>query len=198
MPTPDITGGARIALKMSQHGQERVNVWHATKPTDWTLTQLQDLATNILTNWQTTWRGNEPDDLCVIDVVCTSLMGADSIQATLPCTANCCGTRTVSPAPGNASSTISWRTSGIGRRKRGRTYPAGMVDEDINDDDTITSTRIVNLSQMAIAIMNAVFLVATANLGVFSRVALVISPVVSYVIENILDTQRKRLPGRGN
>jgi len=197
MPTPDVTGGARVAFKFSQHGEERVNVLHVTKSTDWTQTELASLGSQMVNAWHDVWRTYCPDDICLIEVIATSLEGGDSEQAVVGCATECCGTQTTSPAPGNATSTISWRTTGIGRRKRGRTYPPGMLDNQINDDDTIGSGHLVELLQVAFALMAAASGIGGSQLGVFSRVANTISVVFSAIVENVLDHQDRRLPKRG-
>lgn len=196
LANPDITGGARVVFTFKQHTLERANVLHVKKDTDWTLSELTALANAMMLAWTGTWRTYTVDDVCLSEIEVTSYEGEDAQQVILPCVTNCCGVYTVAPAPGNATSTISWRTSGIGRSKRGRTFPSGYAETNINDDDTIQSGFVVALFQVAAALLLGGG-TSGGNLGVYSRVLDVIIPIASTVIENILDSQRRRLPGRG-
>jgi hypothetical protein len=197
MATPDITGGVRAVFNYVQHGEQRANVLHGIKSTDWTLLELIALADNLLDVWTNNIRNWCVDDLQIENVTVTSLEGASSEQYVRNCLSNCSGTNGGAPAPGNATSTISWRTSGIGRSKRGRSYFPGFAESHINDDDTVNSGQLVSLSALGAAMMSAFLNASSSSLGVYSRVLNVITPVASFVIENILDTQRRRLPQRG-
>jgi hypothetical protein len=195
--TPDITGGVRAVFNYVQHGEQRANVLHGIKSTDWTQTELVDLADNLVDAWVANVRPWAVDDLQLENVTVTSLEGPASEQYVRNCLSNCNGANGGAPAPGNATSTISWRTSGIGRSKRGRSFFPGFAESHINDDDTVNSGQLVSLSALGSAIMTAFLQSASSQLGVYSRVLNLITPVTSYVIENILDTQRRRLPQRG-
>jgi len=197
MATPDVTGGVRAVYNYIQHGEQRANVLHGIKATDWTLAELTNLALALKGVWDTNFRNWIADDVALETIVCTSLEGSASEQYTYNCLINCNGTNASAPAPGNASSTLSLRTSGIGRSKRGRMYPPGYVETHINDDDTIQSAHLTSLAGLGSALMTAFINTSSSNLGVFSRVLNTIAPVVSIVLENILDTQRRRLPQRG-
>lgn len=197
MPTPDVTGGVRAVMQFVQHGEQRANVLHGIKSTDWSISELTDLANELKSAWDSVWRVTVVDDMVLEAIICTALMGPLSIQFTLGCTSNCAGASTATPAPGNASATLSWRTTGIGRSKRGRTFPAGFQEQNINDDDSIASGFLVSLTAIASALIIAFANVPGAQLGVFSRVLNQIFPVSTVVVENTLDTQRRRLPGRG-
>lgn len=195
MPTAP-TGTARVEFIYGQHTEERANVLHVYKTTDWSDAELNQLATDFYGVWLNYIKPISVDDLKLIEIIATDIGDPTPHQQLYTCTTNCSGSGTVNPAPGNATHTISWRSSGIGRRKRGRSFLPGMADQDINDDDTVTSGRLTGVSLVAIQLMLAA-IANGANLAVYSRVANAVSIVIGYVLENILDTQRRRLPGRG-
>lgn len=196
-PPPDVLGGARAVFRFVQHSEERANVMHVSKATDWTVTELGVLAQDLLQVWFDSWRQRAVDDMSIVDVTCTSLKGDQSEQSTASCLGGCAGLQTDTPAPGSATSTLSWRTTGIGRSKRGRSFVPGMSEVSINDDDTLTSARMTELAIIGSELILASRGVSGANLAVFSRVFNIMSPIVTVVLENILDSMRRRLPKRG-
>jgi len=148
-------------------------------------------------DWWVTVRAGFSNTLQLVDITATSYDVDPGQQHTLACNgANCFGSNAGEPEPGNVTSTVSWRTQFIGRRFRGRNYLPSFVIGDTNNDDTIASATLVRLAVLAGSLLfsqDSPFVLA-----VFSRIANVVTPVSTAILENILDSMRRRLPGRGN
>lgn len=98
--------------------------------------------------------------------------------------------------PGNVTIALSERTDKIGRRNRGRHYMPGIVGGDVNSDDTCTAPFVVAMVNW---LANLIFgnLPAGIRFAVISLVDAKAKEVVTGVVDNVLDSQRRRLPGRG-
>lgn len=107
--------------------------------------------------------------------------------------------------PGNVTITTTFKTSGRGRSSRGRNYWVG-INQNLVTGNTVSSTLTTNIRlaylqlnvQIADAprVPNHVVVSRRAN-GAWRTEALV-QKVTSYVVvDNFIDSQRRRLTGRG-
>jgi hypothetical protein len=192
-----IPRAARAVFNATQHGSSRVTVLHYWRTDGWDMANLEALNIDLMLWWNEVGRFQMPDDMTLLDITTTALDNEPNIQDTLPCTSGCQGTRVEQPEPGNVTGTVSWRTASVGRSFRGRSYLPGFCTGDTNDDDTISSTRLVGMLAWA---ANLIWYVTdgTVQLGVLSRKLNEIHPVTGWVIENVLDSMRRRLPKRGS
>jgi hypothetical protein len=196
MPPVVIPNTARAAIRMQVGGRQRVNVLHFNKAGGFSTSDLNTLNTELMTWWQTFMRPQLSTLISLVDITSTNLHDAVQEQDVQPCLSNCAGQNAGEPEPGNVTFTTSWRTDVVGRRYRGRSYWPGMVNTNTNNDDTVVSTL---LTAAAVAAGNLIFgsISNGAALAIASRVLLSSRVVTGFVLENILDSQRRRLPGRG-
>lgn len=108
------------------------------------------------------------------------------------------GTRTGDATPANVANVISWRTGKSGRKNRGRTYLFGMSDIDLTGSYFNTSY----LTPMGVFALSLLLYDGPPSLTVHKAVAsisqLQMVRATGYVINDVADSQRRRLPGRGN
>lgn len=122
----------------------------------------------------------------------SSLTGATTSQTLV--TGNVGTGGSVCP-PNNVALAISWRTANVGRRNRGRTYVGGLPSGHINAD-TIDSTLITSMGTF-IAAMIAQTFTGGYDFAIASVADTLSKVVTSAVLDVILDSMRRRLPGRG-
>nr|CRY95097.1 hypothetical protein [uncultured prokaryote] len=100
-------------------------------------------------------------------------------------------------SPSNAATVVSWRTAYAGRRNRGRTYVGG-IPEEVVAQDQVDGPHLGRLAAFADAVRT--FMVDTGYSvihAVLSRKFGLYKLVTSYIIDRIVDSQRRRLKGRG-
>lgn len=110
----------------------------------------------------------------------------------------------VSPGlPNNVTAAVRWVTALRGRSYRGRSFHIGLCESQV-DDSYLTSITTNGLKEAYDELISLTVDVGPAILGVASRVHNgqersqgVITPVINCVVENTVDSQRRRLPGRG-
>lgn len=198
MPIPNFPAGAKVSFVGNRDTREWVNVFHVHKtngpiaPAD-----LVTLAGIYRAFWDN-YRAAVPT-ICALDVI--ELRGLDPLHPyALDYTNNLpsSGLRSgVATAPANVTLALSWRTGLAGRKHRGRNYIPGVVENDLTSDDRINSPFATLLSSIA-----AQYLAAIPGGGPYEPIIYHIlndtfDAVTSFVIDSILDSQRRRLPGRG-
>jgi len=100
--------------------------------------------------------------------------------------------------PANCAAVISWRTGLSGRSARGRSYIFGLQDG-AAIGSTLTNAQIALLT----ALSNAIGSFTNAGgvgvlFSILSKTLVNTFPVRNAIIDAIMDSQRRRLPGRGN
>lgn len=105
--------------------------------------------------------------------------------------------------PNNVSVAVSLLTNNRGRSYRGRIYHVQLLRTQV-EGNTLTVGALNNIKTAYEEIMSFSTLVGPAVLGVASRVSGgvervngVITPVTSIKVDPVIDSQRRRLPGRG-
>jgi hypothetical protein len=104
------------------------------------------------------------------------------------------GTEGIDPA--NVTLTMSWRTGLAGKKYRGRDYIPGIISNDSTQDDHVGSALAAILAVAAQA-YTASWIGTAFRDVIFHRADNTITPVISWVIDTIIDSQRRRLPARG-
>jgi hypothetical protein len=196
MPPIIIPHTARVVEQYTQHGQQRVNVRHYFIPLgNPTEANLETLGNYLLSVWEDTGKLACANQIALEQIQLTNIDHEGGPQFTIDVNPPSAGTLAFAPAPGNATHTASFRTAKVGRKYRGRNFLPGLHDGQTNDDDTVTSDRLVRAAAWVARWF--IGLPTDWHLGVASQVVGATEPVTSIVFENILDSMRSRLPGRG-
>jgi hypothetical protein len=104
-------------------------------------------------------------------------------------------------ASGNAtaadvSAAVSWRTGLAGRKFRGRFFDFGVPTDAFTTFDTMTGSYITQLTSIGTALLNAL-VAAGLKIVVFHRLTNTYTPIVGLVVDQLIDSMRTRLAGRG-
>jgi hypothetical protein len=132
-----------------------------------------------------------------VSVKARSLTTGTNYEAEVPFGSNTYGQRVFDPLPANASLVVSWKTAQIGRSYRGRNFLFGLTEVD-------SSGSMVNAEYLGLVAQYATLVLNFHNadsprytLAVASRKLLNLATVTNFVVDNIVDSQRRRLPLRG-
>lgn len=200
MAPPNNPNIARITYQMHRGTQVVENTFHLHRSGGWTLAQLQAAVLAAYNLWNTYAKPVIPSGIALFNV-----HGQVYDPNVSPWTADytvspeIAGTATGTTAPGNVTSTLSERANLAGRKYRGRIYWPGIPEGNIASDDTLNSAFIAALAGFALQWILA-FPAGGTNgaLVIFHRLTNTFDQIATIVIEKILDSQRRRLPGRGN
>lgn len=137
------------------------------------------------------------------EVYMTDLTTATSITGTFAPTVPVFGSDTADPLPNNVSLAVSFRTAGRGRSSRGRNYIFGLTDSDASGSRI--NGPVVNSIQTAYASLIPLLVDEAFEWVVVSRFTngnprsqALVQPITGVVVvDDVVDSQRRRLPGRG-
>jgi len=160
-----------------------------------TETQLASLNAELISNLLPKLVPISCSDLVWESVTSRDMATATGAQKTTAITSGGQGTAAGFSNPGNVAYAASWRTGHPGRRYRGRTYLTNMSEGETTGD-TITSGLLSTITAFAIEFLVPRVLGAFKS-AVGSRVGQFSTPITGFVLDPTLDSQRRRLAGRG-
>jgi hypothetical protein len=203
MPFIPAVNTAQLELNYIWDGQFCQTVLHYLKATAWDTTDLSELVQEAIDQWSTNFPTSMPSSLALI-----SVRGTDLSSATGPTVVSSAGLPepgvSGSPSlPNNCAMVVTKRTDQRGRSFRGRIYHPGLTEA------TVTGNTVNSASVTAILGLwsNFLTLAITADEGVLSivsrytngapRATALVTTVSTLTSDGIVDSQRRRLPGRG-
>lgn len=201
VPVPDTL---MVELRFISQGQNCENTLYFQGSAGVNPSLASDLGDALISWWDTQFQPITSDQTALVEVFLTDLTTDTSFTvsdtAGLPLT----GAISTDALPQNCAHCVSFRTAQRGRSGRGRNYVLGMTEGDTQD--SIISTLIVSAHVTAYEILiGPGAFVAGLQWVVVSRfhnnaprttgLAIPITNVLS--VDAVVDSQRRRLPGRG-
>lgn len=196
---------ASVEMIFGSNGSIVENVFHVEKDAPWTAVELQALAQAFEGWWRTELASTQPPTLALQRTDARDLTTASGAFHSEPCVGACQGTALDVALPNNVTAAVKWTTGLAGRSQRGRTYHIGLTEAAVVGDNLIESARatLQTAYNELIATINA--LGGTYDLVVVSRVTNGLprpvgqtTPITSAQLDNSVDSQRRRLIGRGS
>lgn len=201
IPVPN---GALAELRYTLDGQQVENaLWFAFDGTP-TAGQLATLAEELWNWWDDQLSTQLSTGIVLREVYCTDQTSASGTAYSFSALPNPAGKANSNAAPNNVSLCVTHRTAARGRSFRGRTYVVGLQSASITQNTVATlTTNSVSAAFDALrdgtTISEGVFSICSRFSGNAPRLSGVLTPVVDSVLRDLqVDSQRRRLPGRGN
>lgn len=181
------------------------NVFHVESGGDWTTAALELLADTLVTWAVTELIPNMASTVTLEHVEAKDIGGEAGEAVVVPCIGTCSGNGTNGPAlPNNVTVAVKWLTGLSGRSFRGRTYHIGLTENQVTDnelvpifDATLSDAYLALLDAIAAADPTWEMVVASFVADGVPRVTGVTTPILDSQIDPVVDSQRRRLPGRG-
>lgn len=140
----------------------------------------------------------------LVRLVGTLLTAIDSISVTLNVSPPIGGEVVAESLPNNVSYTITFLTAQRGRSFRGRNYVPGLTIDHVVSNTITPATRTALLAfyetlQAAIVSSGYTMVVVSRVSGGVERTTGVTTPIIGFTtFDTTVDSQRRRLPGRGS
>lgn len=194
---------ARVTMEFTHYDSFACNVFHVHKPTVWdvvTLAQLVDV-------FETWWKNDK--SICspqttLNRIVAKDMSVQDSEVVEKTIIANNVGTNAEPGHPSHVTFAVKWNTGFAGRSYRGRTYHIGLpllttsgnalLGSYLNSAKVHYETILTDIPAYD---PNAVLVVASYYHNKAPRATAILTPIVSVTVDGTLDSQRRRLTGRG-
>lgn len=197
-------GIARASLIYYYNGQVCQNVLHYKTSLPYTVETMTDLAVGLKGWWNDELKGymTEDNKLARIEIQALDWQNSPGIVYTdgLPSA----GVNiTDVQEPGNVTLAIKWTTANRGKWHRGRTYHVGLLHSHVTGN-TVTGLVAIALYTSYVKLLHPPYTVGDHYLQIVSyrefnvwRTNAVCTPVTACVVDDHIDSQRRRLYGRG-
>jgi len=200
IPVPDCVQVELVYLFDTQRVQ---NVLHYNPNGAYDPDEMIELGEALVSWFDTEMQPNLANTISLISVKVTDLATATApaveVTSGLPLT----GTLSSPALPNNVSCVITKRTVFRGRSFRGRIYMAGITEADVTAN-TIAGARLTTWLNAWTAAMSFMTTGVEWTMGVVSRYTDgapraegIFTPVLGFTSDGVVDSQRRRLPGRG-
>lgn len=188
-------------LLYTQDGQLMENTLYFDVGATPTQSNLEVLASELADWWDTNVRANVSNTVTLRAIRVTSLASDTSPVFELP--VGLAGGGTSPAMPNNVTAAIKFLTGARGRSARGRNYLVGLMDEAVLGN-TLHATTITNYLNAydelrdGTVITTGTWVVASRFTNGAERTTGAVQEVTAVAFtDNIVDSQRRRLPGRG-
>lgn len=195
MPSPVFPTAYQVEVRGMLFGQLVENVWHVQGPNPFDAA----VAETVASIFQTGYVGIQAalsQDYSISEVFVHNLAGGASGEFTLAIVPAQNSGIVQDSMPGNVSFCVSLRSALSGRRFRGRKYFAGLGEGDVVGNEWNSDRRDTILT--GVADLMSALTANTTPLSVFSPTGLTLVPIVAATaVDLVVDSQRRRLTGRG-
>jgi len=201
VPAPNIV---QVELRCTLDGQNIENRWNVNVFHEPTSADLTAIANNVASTVIEDWIPTIPDAVTFREIHLRSLHTANGIELTAPFPIPSNGSLVGGVLPSNVTLCVSLRSSSSGRSARGRLYWMGLVEGDVTGNvvSTPRGAAIVAAVQAMIAALTTAGY-AWVIVSYFTNNAPRVGGPVYFLVQNalivdsVVDSQRRRLPGRG-
>lgn len=210
MPFVPVDSTVLVECRMTLQDQKVENTLWVNFPTEPNVAVMNALAADILDWWISDYATLCSDNVVLREVVCTYQGTNTGAQVSLPAPGGTNGNLTGPQLPNNNSLTVSFRTANRGRSFRGRNYIVGLIIGSVVDNNAVPGyvNAVTDAYEKLLpgggALTAGTWVVASRFSGVdaddkpIPRAAGVVTPITSVlVVDSTIDSQRRRLPGRG-
>lgn len=200
MAPPNNPMVAKVSLVGNRDTREWVNTFHVAKSSNYVQADLLPLAQLFYNWWHTNYRlAVSPDcflNQIQVRVLNPALPLALDYSTGLPEAGAYVPGSGDTIEPGNVTAAMSLRTGLAGRSQRGRFYVPSWHKDQVTSDDRMNSSWVTTYVSI-LAQLLATFLTQPYQLAIFHKATNLFTLVTSFVVDAVLDSQRRRLPGRG-
>lgn len=200
-----LAGGIKVSIEYTLNGEQIVNVfWLQTVAlTPPTSTDLVNAATGANV-WRLALRPMQSTALSCARIHCIDWSVADGESHDMIAPASPGGTNVGDPCPNNVAICQSFLTGLTGRSRHGRMYHSGITETMLTSNNLVTAASGVAINgawgagKASFDGNNLVHVVASFVHNGAPRAVGLATPIIAAAIDQPTDSQRRRLPGRGN
>jgi hypothetical protein len=203
IPVPET---AQIRMQFTLAGQQCENVYHVRHSGGWSQENLTYIASTFQNWWTTYMKPLCPSALTLQRVIAKDVSTQDGLAVEEGIGLPTNGDRGVGAEPNSVTLSVKWGTGLAGRSYRGRTYHLQLCQDQVLASNFITQSFQEDLRAAYDALRTALdnatlaaeFVVVSKFHNNAPRTTAVTTPISGVSIEPTIDSQRRRLPGRGN
>lgn len=198
MAPPNNPRTARLTMTFVRDSRKFINALHMAREdqANLSLADLQIMAQVLVDWWDQQYKQLAGTSVSLTNVHAVKQDPSDPLEWDVTPSPPIPGTFSGVLERGSNTLALSWRSMLAGRKFRGRTYTVGMCENVANPDDTVSSAFVNLAITTADNLLGRMFIPAL-NLIVFHRLDNTFTPLLFTVVDNLIDSQRRRLANRG-
>lgn len=184
--------------------QQCENVFHCYRSAGWDAGSLNTVGGTFANWWTTDMRGYIANTVSLERIITRDLTTESGVGTEVTLGLPAAGTAVAPALPNSVSVAVKWGTGLAGRSFRGRTFHIGLCEDQVTANKLVTSVQ-NNLNDaydnLRVVLDNAILAI---EFGVLSRYHAgaprangILTPILGVSIDPVIDSQRRRLPGRG-
>lgn len=195
-------GAVRTDIMFHLNGQEVHNIIWCSREANWTQTEREGLNNAIASWWNTTGKGQFAGNIALARITTVNQESNSAPGSTLVVSPEVAGTKGGASLAGGSALVATLRTDQRGRNYRGRMYLGGISEADRGGNE-IGGGLIANIItallalKTAIEALGAIWVVVSHFLNKVPRAQGLKTPITAISMDSYLDSQRRRLTGRG-
>lgn len=199
---PPVPGVAKCELIYSWDGQIVENVWYVGGADD-NIATLGEICNEMMTAWIDTTMPLVSEYVTLLRAETKYLGVVNGNEVIIPAPANSNGEETSPALPNNVTVAVKLHTGLGGRGRRGRKYHIGLCENQVEFSHLVPAF----LAQLeasyaswigAMLATEHVIVVVSYYVNHLIRPNPLVTPVTTATIDPVIDSQRRRLPGRGS
>lgn len=203
MPFIPVPLTAQFNLRGLWQGERWENTLYLANTVAWTEASLANEAENLADWWIASMRPNLHETCSLTEVYAVDLASDAGPTATHTVSPAAVGLVTGQSMPNNVSLCISFRTGARGRSYRGRNYVPGLSETTVVGNTVIEANvnalvaAYEELISPSLVVEHPWVVVSRYTNGAARSTGVRTSITAVVVVDHIVDSQRRRLPGRG-
>jgi hypothetical protein len=201
VPAPDTV---MVEMRYTYQGQNVENTLYFQNAAGPDPANMGDLGLYLIEQWTTEVQPTAPASLTLREVYITSLESATAPAVTVTTGLPASGATGSPAAPNNVSLCVSFRTEGRGRSARGRNYLLGVLESSVDNnliDTTFTNPWTSFFNSIVVPDWDGsgwMWVIVSRISGGVERAEALVQQVITFTyVDRTVDSQRRRLPGRG-
>lgn len=200
VPTPNCI---QVELVHTWDGQVVENVVHYVRSAPWNLELMEEVAEQIVTQWNSIMKPLMPTTVSLILIRLTDMSDQEGPVLNFASLLPILGTNVSASLPNNCSVTITKRTAARGRSRRGRIYQIGLTEASVVANQVSGPAMAgyisfwTSIMALTITADEAIMVVNSTYSNGAPRSEGLATPVTNFTSDGFVDSQRRRLPGRG-
>lgn len=204
MPFVPVSDTIEVDMRMRLDGQRIENTLYFFKIGGWASADVPVVYNAMLLWWNAELAVPLSNQLTLAEIGIVDLSSDSGFSYDIPTPVpNPAGDSAEPPLPNNVALCVSFRTAGRGRSRRGRNYVPGLVRTSVNNNtvDNTTAGTISDAYNELLTVaptFDGVWVVVSRYEDGAPRVAGITTPITAAtIVDHTVDSQRRRLPGRG-
>lgn len=203
MANGEATNTARVDMFFRQDGQQVMNSHHFFNGSGWDAGSLNNLAQGVYQWWVDDVRGQVANTVQLVGVVASDLTPGSGLQAAVTTGLPIAGGKNSPALPNNVTLAVKKATGFAGRSFHGRTFFIGLTEDAVTGntvDPVVVGTLVTafdNLKEPLGPLIPADLCVLSLVADGVERPDGICTTVTGISVDGTVDSQRRRLPGRG-